>query len=123
MPSSKSECEHFSACLLGGAVGETLGAPLEFLFLTEIRGQFQHDGFTEADLSVTLTDDTQMTLFSTSVIACAIDYNHGVRLMNRKSRNALLVKSNRMSFESSSLEGRCRKSYNGNGFMCTEMEK
>lgn len=51
------------SCLLGGAIGDALGRPLENLSLSEIREQYGPDGL--RDLSpLTITDDTQMTLFS-----------------------------------------------------------
>jgi ADP-ribosylglycohydrolase len=34
-------------CLLGGAVGDALGAPVEFLSLGEIRERYGPDGVTE----------------------------------------------------------------------------
>src|SRR5688500_13161130 len=54
-------------CLIGGAVGDALGAPIEFLSLDRIRAAYGPDGL--ADI-VTGTDgalvtaDTQMTLFT-----------------------------------------------------------
>ena len=55
-------------CLLGGALGDALGAPVEFLSLAEIRNACGPDGATEL-LSAygrvgAITDDTQMTLFT-----------------------------------------------------------
>lgn len=56
------------ACLLGGAIGDALGAPIEFMTLTEIRRQFRPKGVTDfvaGDWPAgTITDDTQMTLFT-----------------------------------------------------------
>ena len=37
----------YRGCLLGGAVGDALGAPVEFLSLTEIRERFGSDGIAE----------------------------------------------------------------------------
>jgi ADP-ribosylglycohydrolase len=55
-------------CLLGGAAGDALGAPVEFLRLAEIRARFGADGirdFAPAYGRVgAITDDTQMTLFT-----------------------------------------------------------
>jgi ADP-ribosylglycohydrolase len=50
-------------CLLGGAIGDALGAPIEFSSLTEIRARSGSAGVTEL-LSALVTDDTQMTLFT-----------------------------------------------------------
>src|SRR5258706_2010427 len=55
-------------CLLGGAVGDALGAPVEFLSLEEIRRQFGPDGIRDYAPAYgrlgAITDDTQMTLFT-----------------------------------------------------------
>jgi ADP-ribosylglycohydrolase len=55
-------------CMLGGAVGDALGAPVEFMSLVEIRERFGPAGivdFTTAfERPGTITDDTQMTLFT-----------------------------------------------------------
>src|SRR5215472_9407290 len=55
-------------CLLGGALGDALGAPVEFMKLDAIRAKFGAEGI--QDLSPAygklgaVTDDTQMTLFT-----------------------------------------------------------
>jgi ADP-ribosylglycohydrolase len=55
-------------CLLGGACGDALGAPVEFLSLHEIQGRYGHGGITAFDkaygLIGAITDDTQMALFT-----------------------------------------------------------
>lgn len=55
-------------CLLGGAIGDALGAPVEFLRLDEIRGRYGPDGIAKFDVAYgsagAITDDTQMTLFT-----------------------------------------------------------
>lgn len=55
-------------CLLGGAVGDALGAPVEFMTLAEIRERFGLVGIvdytTAFDRPGSITDDTQMTLFT-----------------------------------------------------------
>jgi ADP-ribosylglycohydrolase len=60
--------EHFRGCLLGGAVGDALGAPVEFLSLHEIRRQYGPNGIADYDVAYgrrgAITDDTQMTLFT-----------------------------------------------------------
>src|SRR5687768_16508998 len=58
-----------SGCLLGGAVGDALGAPIEFMGLDEIRRRFGPDGLLEFTPGYVggigkITDDTQMTLFT-----------------------------------------------------------
>jgi ADP-ribosylglycohydrolase len=58
----------YRGCLLGGAVGDALGAPVEFMSLAEIRATFGEQGITELttafDRKGAITDDTQMTLFT-----------------------------------------------------------
>ena len=60
--------ERFLGCLLGGAVGDALGAPVEFMTRTEILRRFGPKGITEYAPAYgglgTITDDTQMTLFT-----------------------------------------------------------
>jgi ADP-ribosylglycohydrolase len=57
--------------LLGGAVGDALGAPIEFASLREIRARFGAEGLREPAPGFgpsgglgAITDDTQMTLFT-----------------------------------------------------------
>lgn len=57
--------ERFRGCLLGGAVGDALGAPVEFWSLAEIRARLGADGVTGyVGGEAAVTDDTQMTLFT-----------------------------------------------------------
>jgi ADP-ribosylglycohydrolase len=55
-------------CLLGGAVGDALGAPVEFATLSAIRARYGPEGiqgFVPAyGVLGAITDDTQMTLFT-----------------------------------------------------------
>src|SRR6185437_11517812 len=55
-------------CLLGGAVGDALGAPVEFLSIDQIHNRFGPGGirdFAPAYGRVgAITDDTQMALFT-----------------------------------------------------------
>jgi len=59
---------HYTGCLLGGAVGDALGAPVEFMSLDEIRRQHGSQGVSDyceyPDHTGEFTDDTQMTLFT-----------------------------------------------------------
>ena len=58
----------FLGCLLGGAVGDALGAPVEFMRHAEIVKKFGPRGITDYATAYrgigTITDDTQMTLFT-----------------------------------------------------------
>ena len=60
--------ERFKGCLLGGAVGDALGAAIEFDSLARIRERFGQGGLTDYALAYgrlgAITDDTQMTLFT-----------------------------------------------------------
>ena len=55
-------------CLLGGAVGDALGAPVEFMKRDDILGRFGPEGITVYAPAYgglgSITDDTQMTLFT-----------------------------------------------------------
>ncbi len=60
--------EKFRGCLLGGAIGDALGAPVEFMRRNDILRQFGSQGVTEfvpayGKLGV-VTDDTQMMAFT-----------------------------------------------------------
>lgn len=58
----------YEGCLLGGAVGDALGAAVEFDSLTSIRSRFGDSGLTDYATAFgrigAVTDDTQMTLFT-----------------------------------------------------------
>lgn len=63
-----SRSSRIVGCLLGGAVGDALGAPVEFDSLDELRGRFGAEGIEELAPAFgrvgAVTDDTQMTLFT-----------------------------------------------------------
>jgi ADP-ribosylglycohydrolase len=60
--------EFYRGCLLGGAVGDALGAPVEFLQLGAIQARFGPEGIVDFSPAYgrlgAITDDTQMTLFT-----------------------------------------------------------
>lgn len=62
------DLSRFTGCLLGGAVGDALGAPVEFLSMAEIRaltGERGVTGYLPAYGRIgAITDDTQMTMFT-----------------------------------------------------------
>ncbi len=64
----ESASDRIAGCLLGGAVGDALGAPVEFLSLADIRAQYGAAGI--ADFAPAygrvgaITDDTQMCLWT-----------------------------------------------------------
>lgn len=60
--------DRFRGCLLGGAVGDALGAPVEFMSTIQIRKRFGTTGIRDFvrcyGVLGAITDDTQMTLFT-----------------------------------------------------------
>ena len=65
----------FRGCLLGGAVGDALGAPVEFLDLEEIVRAYGEHGIRDYAPAYgklgAITDDTQMTLFTAEAMLSA----------------------------------------------------
>lgn len=65
---SVSFSDRVRGCLVGGALGDALGAPTEFLSLDHIRARYGPDGpdrpMPAYGLPNAATDDTQMTLFT-----------------------------------------------------------
>ena len=61
--------ERFIGCLLGGAIGDALGYPVEFLKLNEIYDRYGKNGIEDLEVNIIsgkalISDDTQMTLFT-----------------------------------------------------------
>ncbi|WP_417521825.1 ADP-ribosylglycohydrolase family protein [Marinobacter sp.] len=60
--------DSFTACLLGGAIGDALGGVVEFMPRTAILSRFGPEGITDYAEAYggkgKITDDTQMTLFT-----------------------------------------------------------
>ncbi len=57
----------FRGCLIGGAVGDALGYPVEFMKSRRIIREYGKTGITEYDLyngTALISDDTQMTMFT-----------------------------------------------------------
>lgn len=54
--------------LIGGAIGDALGYPVEFMSLAAIKNKYGKDGITDFELNekskAVVSDDTQMTLFT-----------------------------------------------------------
>lgn len=68
---SKVKRSRFLGCLLGGAVGDALGYPVEFLGEDSIRQKYGPEGIqtlAQAGHPALVSDDTQMTLFATNAI-------------------------------------------------------
>lgn len=60
--------DRYEGCIIGGAVGDALGWPVEFMSLADIRARYGHEGITGLDIGIgtkaEITDDTQMTIFT-----------------------------------------------------------
>lgn len=57
----------YKGCLIGGAAGDALGYPVEFMFVDDIFFIFGENGITDYKLTdniAQISDDTQMTLFT-----------------------------------------------------------
>ena len=64
----KRNQDFFKGCLIGGAIGDALGWPVEFMTIKEITQRYGPRGIQDLKLLATgkaeVTDDTQMTLFT-----------------------------------------------------------
>lgn len=65
--------ERVRGCLIGGAAGDALGYPVEFLSGNEIVSEYGNNGITEYQIDLIsrkalISDDTQMTLFTANGI-------------------------------------------------------
>jgi ADP-ribosylglycohydrolase len=64
----KRNQESFRGCLIGGAIGDALGWPVEFIKYCDIIRRYGPDGIQDLQLQThgkaEITDDTQMTLFT-----------------------------------------------------------
>jgi len=65
---NKNTLDHFKACMIGGAIGDALGASIEFMSMDQIRSKFGYQGLTDYSAAYgrlgAITDDTQMMLFT-----------------------------------------------------------
>ena len=68
----KLSIEHYTGCLLGGAIGDALGAPVEFMDINQIRSRYGSPGIRDfvefPGNEGEFTDDTQMTLFTAEAL-------------------------------------------------------
>lgn len=65
----KKSVQHFYGCLAGGAIGDALGAPIEFMSYDKVLQTYGEEGVTGLLLAqdrkhAFVTDDTQMTMFT-----------------------------------------------------------
>ena len=99
----------FLGCFLGGAVGDALGAPVEFDSWSEIAAEYGRAGiqdFAAGDYGIgAITDDTQMTMFTAEgLIRAWVRYSaKGICGVNGVVHHAylrwLLTQKERLSFE------------------------
>lgn len=76
-----SPLQRYRGCLLGGAAGDALGAPVEFMSFTQILDHFGPGGIRDLAPAYgrvgAITDDTQMTLFTAEgLIRSHVRYAH-----------------------------------------------
>lgn len=67
--------DKYRGCLIGGAAGDALGYPIEFLQLEQIIQRYGHNGIVEyrlVDGVAQITDDTQMSLFTANGLLLTI---------------------------------------------------
>ena len=82
-PNSKHSIDNYTGCLIGGAIGDALGAPVEFTSLTEIKKNYGPYGIREYLLKdnkkAEFTDDTQMTIFTADGLIKSALKNHSIQ--------------------------------------------
>ncbi|MBQ8161566.1 MAG: ADP-ribosylglycohydrolase family protein [Clostridia bacterium] len=77
------DLDKFRGCLIGGAAGDALGYPVEFMDEKAIFRRYGQDGITQFELrngEAMMSDDTQMTLFT--AVGLVYGHAHGVGLDN-----------------------------------------
>ena len=68
--------ERFRGCIMGGAIGDAFGFPVEFLSLDSIKKKYGEDGIRHLKVrenAAYFSDDTQMTLFTAEGLIKAHD--------------------------------------------------
>ncbi len=64
----KHTINNYTGCIIGGAIGDAFGFPIEFMKLNKIKRQFGENGLQELLTNETgrakFTDDTQLTIFT-----------------------------------------------------------
>lgn len=64
MPPPSTVVDRSIGCLLGGALGDSLGGPVEFQQVADIRAEYGDTGISEPPPQALLGDGTQMALFT-----------------------------------------------------------
>lgn len=78
-----SDPDRYRGCLVGGALGDALGYPVEFLSLEGIRATYGPDGISSLQLRdgcAPISDDTQMSMFTAYSLPFAItrQFTYGI---------------------------------------------
>ncbi len=64
----RRKADYFRGCLVGGAIGDALGYPVEFMSYSQIQQRYGSEGIQDLQLGpkgvAEISDDTQMTLFT-----------------------------------------------------------
>lgn len=87
---------YYRGCLIGGAIGDALGWPVEFMSLEEIKSRYGDSGINTLVIGrrgkAEITDDTQMTLFTAEGLLRGETrgYNKGVNEIGKCIYNAYL---------------------------------
>jgi ADP-ribosylglycohydrolase len=68
VPHSPTYAERVTGCLLGGAIGDALGNPVEFATWSHIAATYGAAGIQQIRPPGHITDDTQMTLFGAEAV-------------------------------------------------------
>ena len=72
-----SQHARIEGCILGGAIGDAMGSPIEFCDLKTIQKYYGEEGIKELEIGMSgeadFSDDTQMTIFTADGLLKAID--------------------------------------------------
>lgn len=75
--STISKSSRIEGCIIGGAIGDALGVPVEFCDLKTIKKYYGEEGVKELEIGMSgeadFSDDTQLTIFTADGILKAID--------------------------------------------------
>ena len=78
--------DNYEGCLIGGAIGDALGAPVEFMPLYAIKREYGQNGIkkllTKEKQKAEFTDDTQMTIFTADGLIKSALKNHSINNIN-----------------------------------------
>jgi len=80
--------DNFRGCLVGGAIGDALGYPVEFMTWEQIQERYGEAGIQAYDLKdgiAQISDDTQMTLFTANGLLVAATRNKGEKKFSKQT--------------------------------------